>query len=129
MHFQRALCGVGLHRHADRAVQDTVQDVERLPLQTQPVGIGDIVDAAAKDVVFRHDFFDVESILDTLEPVGRRARMDCLTTSMCLRADEVARQIEKLGERALALAEGRCESGAQSAPVFSIARPNTSNPT
>ena len=54
------LSGIGLQRHADRMVEDQVDNGERLPLQGQTVFIGKIVNAAAKDVVLRNDFLDIE---------------------------------------------------------------------
>ena len=60
---QRALGGEGLHRQPDRAVQHAVQDVEGPALQGEAVRLGEIVDAAAQDVVLGDDFLDVVSVL------------------------------------------------------------------
>ena len=66
LHVQRMLSGIGLQGQADGMVENAVDNVERLPLQFQPVVIGKIVDAAAKDVVLRNDLFNIKGILETL---------------------------------------------------------------
>ena len=73
LHLQRALCGIGLQCHADRMVENPVDNVERLPLQVQTVAVGEIVDTAAQDVVLRNDFFDIKRVLETLKSVSGRA--------------------------------------------------------
>ena len=72
LHFERLLSGKFLDGQSDRLVQDAVQDMERLALQGEAMVFGEIVDAAAKDVVLCHDFDDVEAILLPLDVVDRR---------------------------------------------------------
>ena len=74
-HLQRALAGEGLHGEADGAVQHAIQNVERPALQGEAVRLGEIVDAAAQDVVLGDDFLDVVAVLDALQAVRRRARL------------------------------------------------------
>ena len=73
LHIQRSLCRIGLHGRSDRAVQDAVDNVESLPLQTQTVVVGQIVETVAQDVVLRHDLFNIKPVLDTLSAMSGRA--------------------------------------------------------
>ena len=72
LHFERLLSGKCLDGQSDRLVQDAVQDMERLALQAEAMVFGEIVDAAAKDVVLCDDFDDVEAIVVPLQAVDRR---------------------------------------------------------
>ena len=72
LHFERLLSGKCLDGQSDRLVEDAVQDVESLALQAEAMTFGEIVDAAAKDVVLCDDFDDVEAVLVPLKTVDRR---------------------------------------------------------
>ena len=72
LHFESLLGGKCLDGQSDRLVKDAVQDMERLALQAEAIVFGEIVDAAAKDVVLCDDFDDVEAVLVSLQPVDRR---------------------------------------------------------
>ena len=63
---------VRLYRQSNRLVQNPVDNVERSPLQVEPVLIRKIVNAASQDVVFGHDFCNIESVMDTLQTMSRR---------------------------------------------------------
>jgi hypothetical protein len=73
LHFQRSLGGIFLHGLANRLVEDTVQNVERLALQAQTILLGQIVNATAQDVVLGDDLFEIKSLLETLQTMRRRA--------------------------------------------------------
>ena len=83
LHFQRALGGIGLHGQADRLVEDPVEDVERPALQAQAVLLGEVVDAAAQDVVLRDDLFDIECVLEALQSMRRRAAFASASGIVC----------------------------------------------
>src|SRR5689334_3566688 len=77
-HLECSLCGIGLHSQGDSPVEDTVKNVEGLPLQPQTVVISEIMDAAAQDVVFRHNFCNIESVMDALYAVdGGTGFLEC----------------------------------------------------
>ena len=73
LHFQRSLGCIGLHGQTDRLVEHSVHDVEGFSLQAQAVLLGEIVKAAAKDIVLGYDLFEIKCLLKTLQPMGRRA--------------------------------------------------------
>ena len=73
LYLQRALGGISLQGEADRLVEDPIEDVEGPPLEAQAVLLGEVVDAAAQDVVLRDDLFDVECVLEALQSMRRRA--------------------------------------------------------
>ena len=66
LHVQRALGRIGLQGQADGMIENAVDNVKWLPLQVQPVVVGKIVDAAAKDVILSNDLFDFKVVLQTL---------------------------------------------------------------
>ena len=66
LHYQRLLRGKCLHGQPDCLIDYPVDNVERLPLQVQTVAVGEIVDTAAQDVVFRNDFRDIKAVFDSL---------------------------------------------------------------
>ena len=66
LHLQGSLRRERFYGQSDRSVQDTVQDKKGLPLETQSVRFGQVVDTAAQNVVLRHDFLEVESLLQAL---------------------------------------------------------------
>jgi len=76
LYVQRTLGRVGLHGLSDRLVQDAVDDAKRLSLQAQAALVGQIVDAAAQNVVLRNDLFDIEPVLRALQPMRRRAAFE-----------------------------------------------------
>ena len=76
LHFQRLLRGIRLQGQANRLVEDPVHNVERLPLQAYTIRFGEIVNTAAEDVVLGDHLFNIKSLLQTLESVGRRAAFD-----------------------------------------------------
>ena len=45
--------------------------MEWLALQNQAILVGQIMDAAAQNVVLRHDLFNIKCVLDALEAVSR----------------------------------------------------------
>ena len=53
-----------------RSLQEPVDDVERLPLQTQTMPVRQIVETSAEDVVLRDDFFDVDAVFEPLQTVA-----------------------------------------------------------
>ena len=57
----------------DGLIEHPVEGVKGRALQTHAIFVGQIVDAAAQDVVLRHHFFDVERIVEALQAVRRRA--------------------------------------------------------
>jgi CelD/BcsL family acetyltransferase involved in cellulose biosynthesis len=73
LHFQRAFRGVGLHSHPNRLVENPVHNVEGFSLEAQAILVGEIVKAAAKDVVLGNDLFEIKRLLKPLQPMGRRA--------------------------------------------------------
>jgi hypothetical protein len=73
LHFQRSSRGIGLHGHADRLVEDPIHNMEGLSLEAQAILLGEIVKAAAQDIVLGHDFFEIKCLLKTLQSMGRRA--------------------------------------------------------
>ena len=74
--FERLLGGERPHGRPDRSIQDTVEDMERPPLHAQAVPVGQVVDAAAQDVVLGNDLFDVECVFDPLQAVGGRTAVE-----------------------------------------------------
>ena len=73
LHFHGLLCGKGLHCQTNCLVENVVENMEGLSLQTQTMGIGEIVETAAQDVVLANDLLDIEAILDPLQTMGWRA--------------------------------------------------------
>ena len=76
LHLERPLGGIGLQGQSDRMVQYPIDDVERLALQVQTVLIGEIVNAAAQNVVLRDDLVDIERVFDALQTVRRRTHLE-----------------------------------------------------
>src|SRR5262249_49287429 len=68
-HFERLLSGKCLDGQSDRLVQEAIQNMERLARQAEAMVFGEIVYAAAKDVVFCYDLYDVKAILKPLPAV------------------------------------------------------------
>ena len=54
-------------------IKNTVEYVEGFALQYQAVVVGQIMDAASKDVVFRNDFLNIKVFERTLQTVRRSA--------------------------------------------------------
>src|SRR6185295_3301394 len=53
--------------------------MKRFPLQPQMISFGEIVNAAAQDIILRYDFFNIECVLESLQSVGcRTAFAECL---------------------------------------------------
>ena len=66
LHFEGSLRRIGLHGDANRLVEDPVHNVEGFSLQAQAMLLGEIMKAAAQDVVLGHDLFEIERLLETL---------------------------------------------------------------
>jgi hypothetical protein len=94
-----ALGGVALHRQPDGLVEHAVDDAERPALQPEAMPVGEVVDAAAQDVVLGHDLFDVKPILNPLLTVsGGRALPHGLGNRLFLLGVEGGRQfLDQLG--------------------------------
>ena len=73
LHFEGSLCRIGLDGQANRLVEDPVHDVEGFSLEAQAILLGQIVKAAAQDIVLRHHLFEIERLLQALQSMGRRA--------------------------------------------------------
>ena len=68
-YLQGSLSRVALHGEADRLIENTIDDVEGLALKGQSTLAREVVDAAPKNVVFRDDFFNIESVHGSLATV------------------------------------------------------------
>ena len=68
-YLQGSLSGITLHGEADRTIQNAIDDVEGLALKGQSTLAREVVDAAPKNVVFRDDFFNIESVHGSLATV------------------------------------------------------------
>src|SRR5687768_7554993 len=73
LNFEGLLRSKSLDRNSDRLVKDPVQDVKCRAVQPDAIALGEIVNAATQDVVFRNDLDDVKTILESLYAVQRRA--------------------------------------------------------
>jgi hypothetical protein len=73
LHFQRLLGGEACHGVSDRTVQHPVENVKRPPLQAEAVGLGEVVHAAAQNVVLGDHFDNVKAVLHTLQAMRQRA--------------------------------------------------------
>ena len=73
LQLDRFLRGVGFHGHADGPVEHAIEDAGGAALQNQPVKFHQILEGIAQNVVFRDHFRDVEAVIETLQPMRRRA--------------------------------------------------------
>ena len=69
LQFKRALRRIGFQCQSDRMVKHPIQNVKGLALKGQSMFVGQVVNAATQNVVFRDDLFNIIRILHTLQTV------------------------------------------------------------
>ena len=105
--LKRFLRRISLNGKADRMAKNTIDDVKRHPLQIQTMTVRQIVNTLAEDIIFRHDFLDVEAVLKALGTMDERAAFE-QRFGNCLVRSRFERGCQFVNEARNVIVEGRC---------------------